>query len=388
VTAAVATPARILVVDDEEAMLRLISRVLTVAGYEVALASDGEKAVELLATSSFDAIVSDLDMPRMGGIQLLQAVRHGDFDVPVILMTGAPSLETAMRAVALGALLYLTKPVDMDELERAISRAVRLKQIAKLKHEALTLVNHGGLGHADRLVLQTSFQRALETLWLAYQPIVHARDGALFGYEALLRSGEPTLPHPGAILDAGERLGKLDDLGRKVRATAAGRIADAPAGSAIFVNLHSRDLLDDSLLLRDSPLSLVAARVVLEITERASLDAVPDARAKLAELRRMGFRIAIDDLGAGYAGLTSFVTLEPELVKLDMSLVRDVDKSPMKEKLVRSMTTLCKDLGMLVVAEGVETRQEHDLLVELGCDLLQGYLLGRPERLLQPPIAF
>lgn len=92
----------------------------------------------------------------------------------------------------------------------------------------------------------------------------------------------------------------------------------------------------------------------------------------------MGFRIAIDDLGAGYAGLTSFATLEPELVKLDMSLVRDIDKNPMKEKLVRSMTALCKDLGMLVVAEGVETTRERDLLVELGCDLLQGFLLGRP----------
>jgi EAL domain-containing protein (putative c-di-GMP-specific phosphodiesterase class I) len=101
-------------------------------------------------------------------------------------------------------------------------------------------------------------------------------------------------------------------------------------------------------------------------------------RAKLAQLRRIGFRIAIDDLGAGYAGLTSFATLEPELVKLDMTLVRDVDKNPVKERLVRSMTSLCKDLGMLVVAEGVETPQERDALVALGCDLLQGYLFARP----------
>ena len=92
----------------------------------------------------------------------------------------------------------------------------------------------------------------------------------------------------------------------------------------------------------------------------------------------MGFRIAIDDLGAGYAGLTSFATLEPEFVKLDMSLVRDVDKNPTKKKLVRSMTSLCRDLGMLVVAEGVETLAERDVLVEAGCDLLQGYLLAKP----------
>jgi EAL domain-containing protein (putative c-di-GMP-specific phosphodiesterase class I) len=381
-SAGAASAGRILVVDDEEAMLRLVSRSLSSAGYEVTIAADGRKAVELLAAASFDAVVSDIDMPRMSGIQLLQLVRQGDLDIPVILMTGAPSLETAVKAVSLGALLYLTKPVDMAELEKAIARAVRLKQVVRLKQEALTLVNEGGLGLSDRLALQTSFDRALETLWLAYQPIVRVSDQSLFGYEALVRSAEQALPHPGALLDAAQRLGKLDDVGRRVRAIAAGNVADAPPDSLIFVNLHARDLLDETLLHAASPLSAVAQRVVLEITERASLDVVPDARAKIVELRRMGFRIAIDDLGAGYAGLTSFATLEPELVKLDMSLVRDVDKNPMKGKLVRSMTALCKDLGMLVVAEGVETIEERDRLVELGCDLLQGYLLGRPARAL------
>jgi EAL domain-containing protein (putative c-di-GMP-specific phosphodiesterase class I) len=120
--------------------------------------------------------------------------------------------------------------------------------------------------------------------------------------------------------------------------------------------------------------------VVLEITERASLEKVKDVRAKIAELRRMGFRIAIDDLGAGYAGLTSFATLEPEFVKLDMSLVRDIDHNHTKATVVRSMVSVCKELSMMVVAEGVETPQECDLLVALGCDFLQGYLLAKPGR--------
>jgi EAL domain-containing protein (putative c-di-GMP-specific phosphodiesterase class I) len=105
---------------------------------------------------------------------------------------------------------------------------------------------------------------------------------------------------------------------------------------------------------------------------------VKDVGATIAELRGLGFRIAIDDLGAGYAGLTSFATLQPEFVKLDMSLIRDVDKSAVKEKLVRSMTTLCRDLAMSVVAEGIETIEEREALVHAGVDLLQGYLLARP----------
>ena len=91
-------------------------------------------------------------------------------------------------------------------------------------------------------------------------------------------------------------------------------------------------------------------------------------------------RIAVDDLGAGYAGLTSFAQLEPEFVKLDMSLVRDVHRVALKRKLIRSMTTLCKEMGIVVVAEGIETVEERDNVIALGCDLLQGYLFAKPGR--------
>src|SRR5207253_2538837 len=90
------------------------------------------------------------------------------------------------------------------------------------------------------------------------------------------------------------------------------------------------DLLDEHLLDPASPLSAHAAKVVLEITERAGLDEVKDARARVESLKRMGYRIAVDDLGAGYAGLTSFAQLEPHIVKLDMSLVRNVHEAPTK----------------------------------------------------------
>jgi EAL domain-containing protein (putative c-di-GMP-specific phosphodiesterase class I) len=123
-----------------------------------------------------------------------------------------------------------------------------------------------------------------------------------------------------------------------------------------------------------------AERVVLEITERASLENVENLRTTVARLRERGFRIAIDDLGAGYAGLNNLPLLEPEIVKLDMNLVRDIDTIPIKQKVVGSMTGLCRDMGLLIIAEGVETLAECNTLLELGCDLLQGYLFARPER--------
>jgi EAL domain-containing protein (putative c-di-GMP-specific phosphodiesterase class I) len=144
------------------------------------------------------------------------------------------------------------------------------------------------------------------------------------------------------------------------------------------VNLHVRDLLDDTLLSENSVLAPFAHHVILEVTERASLEEVPDVRQRIGALREMGFRIAVDDLGAGYAGLNSFALLEPEFVKLDMTLVRDLHLSKTKCTVVRSMVNLAKDMGTLVVGEGIECREERDTLVELGCDYLQGFFLAKP----------
>ncbi len=95
-------------------------------------------------------------------------------------------------------------------------------------------------------------------------------------------------------------------------------------------------------------------------------------------LRYHGFRIAIDDLGAGYAGLSSFVALAPEIVKLDMSLVREVHRLEIRQRLIESMASLCSEMGMRVVAEGVEAAEESECVRRLGCDLVQGYRFAKP----------
>jgi EAL domain-containing protein (putative c-di-GMP-specific phosphodiesterase class I) len=376
----------VLAADDDDASRTLLARGLRAAGFDVITAANGREAVALLEQGPVDAVITDIVMPEMTGIQLLRAIRSRNADVPVVLITGSPDLESAMQAVKLGAMLYLTKPLDMEELKRVMARAVRLGRIARLKQEALSLSNEASLGGQDLLGLEASFDRTLSTLWMAYQPIVRSADGSLFGYEALMRSDEPSLPHPGAILDAAERLGRVMELGSIVRARAAEGLRNAAPDALLFVNLHSRDLLDDALFAANQPLTAIASRVVLEITERAALDDVEDARERVAQLRKLGFRIAVDDLGAGYAGLTSFVTLEPEFVKLDMSLVRDIDQQPTKRSLVRSVTMLCRELGLDVVAEGVETRAERDVVIDCGCDLVQGYLVARPGKPFPTPV--
>jgi EAL domain-containing protein (putative c-di-GMP-specific phosphodiesterase class I) len=368
---------RILIVDDEPTLRRVYARMLRASGYTVEEAANGKQAVRLIRDTAFNVIVSDIGMPGIDGVELLRQVRERDLDVPVLLITGQPAVETAIRAVEYGAIRYLLKPIDEKTFVENVELAARLHQMAKLKRQALSLLGDAVHQPGDRCGLDASLTRALTSLWMAYQPIISWTGRTLYAFEALLRTTEERFPHPGALLEAAERLGRVHDVGRATRAHVAARVLESPA-ECVFVNLHTHDLLDPDLYEADSPLSKVAEKVVLEITERATLDDVKDVPQRVANLRTLGFRIAIDDLGAGYAGLTSFAQLEPDVVKLDMSLVRDVHQHPTKRKLVSSMAALCRDMGIKVVAEGIETAEERDVLVECSCDLLQGYLFARP----------
>jgi EAL domain-containing protein (putative c-di-GMP-specific phosphodiesterase class I) len=372
----IAAARRILVVDDDPAVRFTFAAILQESGYAVETADDGKQAAARLSESSFDVVVSDIRMPDMDGIQLLSAVRARDLDLPVILVTGGPGLDSAIKAVEHGAFRYLLKPVDSATLLSSVETAARLNRVARWKREALAHVGIEGREIGDAASLELAFGGALDSLWLAGQPIVRARDGSLYGIEALARTDQPQLRSPVALFDAAERLKGLHRIGAAIRALAAE--APLPDGALLFVNMHAAELLDERVFDRSAPLSGRAGRVVIELTERASLDRVPDLRGRVKALRDLGYRLALDDLGAGYAGLTSFASLEPDVVKLDMSLVRGIESDPVRRRLVGSLVGLCRDLRTLVVAEGIETEAERHVIEDLGCDLLQGYLIGRP----------
>ena len=370
----------VLLVDDEQSIARAYARTLGAAGFAVEVAFDGKEAAAAARERSFDVIISDIAMPEMNGLELLRAVREHDLDVPFVLMTGGPAIESAVRAVEYGALRYLIKPISATELEEVVTRAVRLHQMARIKREALEVLRTEGKHLGDRAGLEARFASALGSLWIAYQPIVSWSRRSTFAHEALVRNEEPTLRSPPDLFEAAERLGRLEDLGRTVRDRVAQTLDVNPVDGLLFINLHAMELADDRLISSEAPLSRHAGRVVLEVTERAPLEQIRDATSRVAQLRALGYRIAVDDLGAGYAGLTSFAHLEPDVVKVDMSLIRGIDSSPMKQKLLGSIVGLCRDLGIEIIAEGIETPAERDALVRVGGDLCQGYLFARPEK--------
>lgn len=378
------TPRKVLVADDDDAVRDVLVRFARSEDLEPHPVRSGAEAVAALREQDFDLVLSDIDMPGLTGIQLLQAVRERDLDLPVVLVTGAPRMETAIAAVEHGATHYLTKPVDLDQLGAVVRRALQARAFARARRQLVGIADGDGLQIGDLAGLEARFDRALGGMFLHFQPIVRWSTKSTFGYEALLRSAEPTIPTPGALLDAAERLGRTMEIGRRVRA-AVSALDTNPGDALLFVNINTTDLEDESLYDPESPLARLASTVVLEVTERARLEDVSNVRARIARLREMGFRIAIDDLGAGYAGLNSFASLEPEFMKLDRGLVTGLDRSTTKRKLVGAMIQVCSDLGVAALGEGLETPAERDALVDLGCDLLQGYLFARPGLVLVRP---
>lgn len=375
----IVAPSKVLVVDDEELLVDGYARLLGRAGFQVNKAYDGQTALDRIEVDPPDVVISDIAMPGVDGLRFLKKVRAMDVDVSVILVTGVPEISSAMQAVEYGACRYLPKPVEDEILLDAVRSAASQARVARMRREVLESTSFN-LQSGDLATLDTRFTSALNEMWMAFQPIVRSPGDVVFGYEALMRSREKSLPHPGALLDAARRLQRSHELGRRVRELVAQAAPQAPADAKLFVNVNVTDLDDDELTSKSGVLAPLGERIVLELTERESLQGVSQLSDKIRKLRDLGFGLAVDDLGAGYAGLTSFALLEPDVAKIDMSLVRDIHLSDRKRRVVRSMARLCEEeLGVLVVCEGVENADECKVLVEDSVQLMQGYYFGKPE---------
>lgn len=210
-----------------------------------------------------------------------------------------------------------------------------------------------------------------------YQPIADAKTAEIIAYEALCRPSLEILRNPQLLFETAERAGHILPLGRMCRPVALKAIGDLPENISLFINLHPHEV-HDPLLLDDPTLESVAARVVLEITEAAEIHDLDRLRGIISKLRDHGFRLAIDDLGAGYSGLNTLASIQPDFVKLDMALVRGIKSDSSSARLIKHLLEYCIEENIKVVAEGVETAEERDVIRDLGCHYIQGYFYARP----------
>jgi len=152
-------------------------------------------------------------------------------------------------------------------------------------------------------------------------------------------------------------------------------------GESLFLNVDPHDFSDPAFNEREVK---YPERVVIEITERTAIRDYPKFREQLRAFREIGFRFAVDDAGSGYAGLGSIANLEPDFIKLDISLINGIDTNFIKQSLVETMVKFANDHGAMVIAEGVERAEEFKAVKDLGVHLVQGFFLHRPSTL--PPV--
>lgn len=211
---------------------------------------------------------------------------------------------------------------------------------------------------------------------VAAQPVVDLETGAVPGYEALARFDPSLGAPPDRWFAMAGRLGFGPALEQCAITAALERRRLLPEGCWLAINVTPGLLGAPEVL---AALDCDLGGVVLELTEHQSIDDVPAALAAAEAARDHGARIAIDDVGAGYAGLQRLLALRPEVIKADRALVEGLDTDPAKVAMLELLANLADSMGSLLLAEGVETGAQLDALVRLGVPLAQGYLLGRPD---------
>ncbi|MEY2929750.1 MAG: hypothetical protein RL033_499, partial [Pseudomonadota bacterium] len=211
-----------------------------------------------------------------------------------------------------------------------------------------------------------------------YQPIVSLNGQRPFAYEALCRPTHPDIRNIGELLESANQSGRVVELGSMLCDVALAPMDLLSGELSMFLNIQPQELYGSALFAANSALHAAAHRVVLEITETEEITDFESARAQLRKLRELGFRIALDDFGAGYQGLSSLAMLEPDFVKLDKGIVRGITLDSRAGRLTRNMRDFCEDEGIVMIAEGVETQGEFEALHGMGIELMQGFLFAKP----------
>lgn len=224
---------------------------------------------------------------------------------------------------------------------------------------------------------------------MAFQPIVDVRNKAIFGYEALVRG----LAGEGAFAI----LSQVNDRNRYPFDQACRVKAIDLATSLGLQGILSINFLPNAVYKPETCIraTLQAAneknfpieRIMFEVTEGEQITDLPHLRGIFEEYKRRGFVTAFDDFGAGYSGLNLLADFQPDIIKLDMALTRNIDKDRVRRAIVSGILTVCEELDIKVIAEGVETREECLTLYDEGVQLFQGYLFARPGFETLPPIA-
>lgn len=375
----------VLIADDEETVLETLAAVV---GSEpdlevVAEAHDAPTAIELASREQPDVAILDVRMPGGGGLRAAREILRRSPPTHVLALSAHEDASTVLAMLRAGALGYVVKGESTQEIIKAIHRCLDERTTISghvtndLAHALAEQLHEVRRGSGDRQK-HARITRVLENGQpeMVFQPIVETTEGTLAGVEALARFNAIPDRSPDAWFAEAESVGLLRELELAAVEAALSQLDRVPEPS--FVSLNVSPSTAGSSEFRDVLRHVRLERLVLEVTEHAPIDDYAELNDAIRGLRTKGLRLAIDDAGAGFASLRHIVLLSPDFVKLDITLIRNVDSDEVRHAVVTAITAFASQIGARVVAEGVETAEELAALKDIGVHLAQGFYLGRP----------
>ncbi len=372
---------KILILDDEVDVGEFVSAAAQGMGFECTATTDATTFLKAL-TPDTTLILLDLMMPGMDGIELLRLLGEQKCKASIVLMSGVDKrvLKTAAQlaqVLGLSIVGHLQKPFRLTELEGILARSSEPATLPIVQPEAQITQNEE---------LRNAIER--DEFVLHYQPLIDIATGRILGVEALVRWQHPErgLIFPDNFIGRMEGLGLIDELGWIVvnrGLSEVGQFANGD-GRAPMLSLNEsvyslHDLkLPDILVSIAEKYGISPGNVTIEITESRLIEELSRTLDILARLRMKQVKLSIDDFGTGYAMMQQLKIIPATEMKIDRSFVQDMQSSEQDRIMVEKSIEMGHELGMNVIAEGVETQEQLDFLRLKGCDGAQGYLFTRP----------
>jgi len=361
----------ILLVEDDPVAVENISSLLKSRNYRVDCANTGEEGL-IKAKNQPDLIILDRYLPDIEGLEVCRKIRTDKNlrSIPIVILTARDTIAEKIEGLYVGADDYITKPFDSEELLARLEAAFRRSRFGEQDQE-------------DKDELITELKKIIEQKQIVpfFQPIVDLKTFAPLGFEVLSRPPQTSiLSNPEFLFKTAMASGMYFQLEMLCWEMGFERWKNSGRKEKVFLNcipslVESDDFNPEFL----QNIGIDLSNVVLEITERVSIQNYSLFFNKINALKEKGLKLAVDDVGSGFASLDTIAETKPDYVKIDMSLIRDIHTDNIKQSIVEAIVNFCKKTNMITVAEGVEVRDEVEKVLSMGVDAAQGYYLARPE---------
>jgi EAL domain-containing protein (putative c-di-GMP-specific phosphodiesterase class I)/CheY-like chemotaxis protein len=375
----------VLIADDEPALRGALAEMLAHEDGVVLIGSagDADEAIQIADDVRPDVALVDVKMPAGGGPRAAREIVRVSPSTRVIALSAFEDRPTVLEMLRAGAVGYLVKGTGAEEIVDSIERVMHggaslsAEVMGGIVAELTSQLRREEIEHEQEDARRGEIERfvAGDGLSMVFQPVVDLQTDEVVGMEALARFRSLPLRPPNewfaeaVELELGVQL-EMASVRQALRA-----LPGLPETAFLSINCSHRAASSPQFL---SLLSLDAPRLVLEITEHEAVEDYDTLIDALKDLREQGLQVAIDDAGAGFASMRHTLQIAPDIVKLDISLTRDIDTDHGRQALASALVSFADEMGITIVAEGIETAAELAQLLQLGVRFGQGYYLAEP----------